>query len=319
MNIGGVAIMVRTNHELAKEYLLKQKVLGTEKLLIELCHNDGIRLIEVRDKDSGGRIVIPSFVTEMKVQHCSLWECGKGAFDECSFTDIYIDNPKGREISCEAIFSCMKSKRIRVQFANPEMITDMSYMFYGCKWVEEIELVKFNSINARSARSMFDGCRSLRELRIESINTANVIDMSYMFRECTELRKIDFSIFNTANVKYMEGIFFRCTALEYLDMSKNNLDRIEVLSYAFSDCKSLKELNLIGLKTVEHGYDINTISTINIGNTKELGITSLVKEKRKVKIMYMFNYCNIDRLAVDDSRLEMAYKTRMKYIGDDYG
>ena len=54
-------------------------------------------------------------------------------------------------------------------------VTNMSYMFYDCS--------------------------SLKELNLSNFITDNVIDMSYMFYECSSLIEINLSNFNTNNVK----------------------------------------------------------------------------------------------------------------------
>ena len=42
----------------------------------------------------------------------------------------------------------------------------MSYMFYGCSSLEELNLSNFNTINVTETNDIFSGCSSLKELNI---------------------------------------------------------------------------------------------------------------------------------------------------------
>ena len=61
----------------------------------------------------------------------------------------------------------------------------MSYMFYECSSLKELNLNNFNTNNVTNMRCMFLGCSSLKELNLNRFNTNNVTDMSYMFKGCS--------------------------------------------------------------------------------------------------------------------------------------
>ena len=69
----------------------------------------------------------------------------------------------------------------------------MSYMFYDCSHLKEIDLTNFI--------------------------TNKVTNMAYMFSGCHNLKKIDLSNFNTEKVDNMEHAFYGCNNLNYLDIS----------------------------------------------------------------------------------------------------
>ena len=58
---------------------------------------------------------------------------------------------------------------------------------------------------------MFYRCLSLKELNLSNFNTNNVTNMSYMLYECVSLKELNLSNFNTNNVKYMGDMFFGCS------------------------------------------------------------------------------------------------------------
>ena len=55
---------------------------------------------------------------------------------------------------------------------------------------------------------MFYYCSSLKELNLSNFNTNNVTDMSYMFAGCSSLKELNLTRFNTNNVtKYGRNVF----------------------------------------------------------------------------------------------------------------
>lgn len=72
---------------------------------------------------------------------------------------------------------------------NTQKVTDMAYMFFGCKKLESLDLGN-------------------------QFYTSAVIDMSYMFDQCSSLTSLDLSKFNTENVTKMQRMFYNCTSLK---------------------------------------------------------------------------------------------------------
>ena len=48
-------------------------------------------------------------------------------------------------------------------------ITDMSWMFYGCSSLKELNLTNFNTNNVTNMSSMFYGCSSLKKINLTLI------------------------------------------------------------------------------------------------------------------------------------------------------
>ena len=61
----------------------------------------------------------------------------------------------------------------------------MSYMFYGCSSLEELNLSNFNTNNVIDMCDMFCGCSSLKELNLSTFNIKNVTNMCEMFSKCS--------------------------------------------------------------------------------------------------------------------------------------
>ena len=62
----------------------------------------------------------------------------------------------------------------------------MSYMFYECSSLKELNLNNFNTNNVTNMSGMFYGCLSLKELNLNNFNTNNVTDMYGMFDGCLD-------------------------------------------------------------------------------------------------------------------------------------
>ena len=58
---------------------------------------------------------------------------------------------------------------------------------------------------------IFYNCQSLKELNISNFNTNNVTDMLYMFRGCCSLKELNFSNFNTDKVTKRSGMLYGCS------------------------------------------------------------------------------------------------------------
>ena len=57
---------------------------------------------------------------------------------------------------------------------------------------------------------MFYECKNLNNLDLSSFNTKNVTDMSHMFYYCNNLNNLDLSSFDTKNVTDMSSMLCGC-------------------------------------------------------------------------------------------------------------
>ena len=123
---------------------------------------------------------------------------------------------------------------------NTQDVTNMAYMFYGCKKLSDIDLSYFNTANVTNMYGMFYGCSSLSHMDLASFNTDNVTNMGGMFRGCSALETIDLSSFNTGKVAKTSYMFDQCGNLAtiYADMGWS-LDNDNISTSMFEDCVSL--------------------------------------------------------------------------------
>ena len=141
-----------------------------------------------------------------------------------------------------AINKKIKKVVFDASFANARP-TSCDHWFAYCPNLTTIEGIEyFNTENVTNMRYMFGGCRSLKSLDLTNFNTENVTDMYSMFYKCTSLESLDLTNFNTAKVTNMESMFHKCFALKTIYASdKFVTDQVTESTCMFSDCLNLKD------------------------------------------------------------------------------
>lgn len=103
------------------------------------------------------------------------------------------------------------------EYLNTSEVTNMSYLFYNCVKLTNINIRHFVTSNVTTMAYMFWGCTGLTYLDLSYFNTIKLTDMSYMFYNCSGLLKIVFGRdFRTTNVITMIRFLDGCLALRYV-------------------------------------------------------------------------------------------------------
>ena len=145
-------------------------------------------------------------------------------------------------------FNCSSLKELNLSNIKTN-VKDMSHMCYHCSSLKKINFSNFNTNNVRNMRGMFSECSSLKELNLTDFITKNVTDMRYMFYDCSSLTEINLSSFNINNVTDIGYMFYNCSSLKELNLSNFNTNNVADMSYMFSGCSSIKKLNLPNFNT----------------------------------------------------------------------
>lgn len=236
-----------TNHEACDIYLRKSKLLDKGAMELAKLSDDRVKLIDIVDKEDSGRIIIPSFVTDI----------GIAAFGGCRLSEVVIDNKQ--EMKLNNAFGDMESTRLRVILNNPGNIIEMQYSFLHCDNLTELSVEskdkKSKTNKLCSLRGAFRGCKRLKHINLECIDTSNVTDMESAFSSCEGLESIDLSSFNTEKVKNMAAMFWGCSSLKQLDLSNFNTENVERIDWMFYWCTNLEvirhKFNTKSVKYVE--------------------------------------------------------------------
>ncbi len=147
--------------------------------------------------------------------------------------------------SCETLFLGYKNAE-QIQFNDAfytEYVTDMGYMFRGCRSLTTLDVTKFNTSAVTDMGYMFYGCSSLTTLDVTKFDTSAVTDMGYMFRGCSSLTTLDVTKFDTSAVTDMSCMFSGCSSLTTLDVTKFDTSAVTDMSWMFYGCKKLEAQN----------------------------------------------------------------------------
>ena len=175
--------------------------------------------------------------------------------EETEFFHIYFEGAN-EEIKINYLKENEKENIIRIIINYP--VISFKELFKNCKYVSSIYFKKFYRININDMSFMFYGCSSLEELNLSNLITNRVIYMNSMFSECSKLKELNISNFNTDNVINMRNMFSDCSSLKELNISNFTTNNVTDMSFMFSRCSKLKELNLSSFIT-NNLTDMNTM------------------------------------------------------------
>ena len=219
--------------------------------------------------------------------------------------DLYINDNK---VNFNFKYKFNDSKEIKVKFKFKKVLTNLSFMFYGCSSLKSLNFSSFYSNKVNNMKGMLQNCSSLESINLLSFNTSNVTDMSYMCNECSSLEFIDLSKFNTSKVQNMKAMFQKCSSLKSLDLSSFNTSNVNDMSCMLNNCSCLKNI------------DLSKFDTIKVNNMK--GMFQECSSLRSINLIsfntsnvndmsYMFNNCS-SIIKIDLSKFNTNQVINMK-------
>ena len=302
-----------SNHEMAKRYDSKQKLLGKRVLDFVLLSDDRVMLRGVLDKEDTGRLVIPSFITEIKELGVTSWVYdstkNEAVMGGCKYSEVYIDNVGDRDISLNSLCAYMESEKLKVHIRHWDKVVNIKNMFNGCVYIEELDLGDgIDTSNIEDMNGLFCGCVNLEAVDISKFNTSRVEDMSNMFSGCHLLKEIDVSHFDTRNVRDMSFMFYNCRSIVGIDVSKFNTSRVEDMSGMFSGCETLKNIDVTKFDT----RSLNSIASMfsECWELKELKVWNL-DTSNVYDACYVFKNC-ISLVDIDISKWDLTSVINIK-------
>ncbi|MCD7949086.1 MAG: BspA family leucine-rich repeat surface protein [Erysipelotrichaceae bacterium] len=163
-------------------------------------------------------------------------------FNGCFYTDEVTD-------MSYMFFVAKLLENLDVSFFITSNVTNMQGMFYGCNCIDSIDLSSFDTSNVTDMSFMFCDCSSLVAVDLSNFDTSNVTDMIFMFYDCFSLQSLNLDSFDTANVTSMSNMFFHCASLVSLDLSSFDTSNVTDMSYMFYCCFALTNLDLSSFDT----------------------------------------------------------------------
>ena len=125
---------------------------------------------------------------------------------------------------------------------NTSKVTDMSYMFYNCSKLENLDVRALDTSNVTSMSSMFYNCSKLKNLDVSKWNTSNVTNMSSLFKYCESLVSVEMDRWNTNKVTDFSDMFRWMTSLKMLDLSSFDTDQVSNMTNMFLNDSSLETI-----------------------------------------------------------------------------
>ena len=197
--------------------------------------------INIEEKDINQNIRIINSIEEA---HYKPWNKPFTGINEIIiYCEITINNIN---IDFSYFHKFEKPGKYDIIYSFSKVLTDTSYMFFGCEKLISLDFSNFNTEKVTAMISMFQGCKSLKNLNVSNFDTKNVKDMDCMFNGCESLAELDLSSFHTPNLTISTlGMFGRCKSLKKLNLANFNVINFIDMEDMFDGCVSLKKENLI--------------------------------------------------------------------------
>lgn len=114
--------------------------------------------------------------------------------------------------SCKFMFrelnpSAVNSVETIIRWPDMSQVTDMSFMFYNCKKLTNIDFSGCDLSQVTSMSNMFNDCRILTSVILSGIDTPRLITIGNFLSFCDSITDIDVSSLNLSNVSMISSGF----------------------------------------------------------------------------------------------------------------
>ena len=171
--------------------------------------------------------------------------------------ELSINDGKKKINLIDTFFLIKGENRIKLFIKN--RLTNLSYMFYGCQSLKNIDELKYlDTKDVKNFSYLFWGCPLITDISpLGNWNVSNGVDFSYAFTGCSSLFNISslekWNVQNSTNFSFM---FCRCLSLKDIKpLEKWNVSKGKDFSYMFSGCFILSNLFPIKNWNIQNGKD----------------------------------------------------------------
>ena len=158
----------------------------------------------------------------------------------CHFDSIAIKN-KGKITITDlshVFYDCKYLKSIDLSMLDMSTFTNFTYIFNGCSGLVSVNFGNLLPQKLKDMSFMFFGCSNLISINLSNFDTSNVIDMRHMFYQCSSLKSINLSYLDTSNVIDMRCMFYGCSNLTSINLSNFDTSNAIEISWMFYQCSS---------------------------------------------------------------------------------
>ena len=156
-----------------------------------------------------------------------------------------------------------KNKTVEIILIGEE-IKDMSFMFYSCQSLIEVDFSLFNTEKITNMSLMFMYCGSLTRVIFPEYNTRDLTNMAWMFDGCENLTQVNFSSFDTQKVTDMQNMLSECMRLNKVDLSSFDIQNVENMSSMFYGFGGSIKIKRKILNKIKSGSELDNDSQLMI-------------------------------------------------------
>lgn len=193
-------------------------------------------------------------------------------------------------LSCAVSITELHNNWLKTE--TPELVTDLSYMFYSCQGLQEIDLSPLSKMT-------------------------EVTDLSYMFSSCYALQNIDLTpLAGMTKVTSFSYMFTGCFKLEEIDLTPlSGMTEVTDLSYMFQTSSGFKKINLTPLSGMTKVTKLNYMF-MSCNRLEEIDLSPLSGMSKVTSLNYMFNGCtNLISITFGDWKFEKTPTTNSLFSG----
>lgn len=225
-----------------------------------------------------------------------------------NLVDIYLNDEK---IDFSEFFEFPEPGEYIVKYNFKQSLVTMSYLFYQCSSLIELDLSNFDASNVVNMDSAFRENKQLVVINLTNFDATNVTYMGGLFKDCKGLVSLDLSTFRTSSkLLDLRNMLEGCTSLLYINLTNFNTQGVKIMPYMFNGCKSLKYLDLSSFNT-ENLYDMSNMFT-ECNSLTELNIKNF-KTDKVVHMEHMFRNCRSFK-TLDLSHFKILPNANLEYM-----
>ena len=213
-----------------------------------------------------------------------------------------------------AFYNCISLTNLQLYYFRTYRTKEIKYMFYNCKSLQRISFIdcSFSNYLIKNMRGIFENCESLTSINLTTFNTRPVKIMWGMFKNCKSLISLNLYDFHTEEVIDMESMFEGCENLISLNLTKFRTPNVHYMNKMFFGCTSLQSL------------DFNYINSDNLGtmdlmfynckNLKYLNLFSLTEKVQSIAEIFEGASDNFEFCIDNYEKIPNIYKEIFKKI-----
>lgn len=190
--------------------------------------------IDFKHKDINGQNLFSgSKAVSIHLKNINFVYSMQGLFNECdnlsdlTYSGLTIDSDITSASNC--FNECSKLTAVPDLFNGAQTgLTDLSYMFQGCKNMTTIDLSSWKFGQVTNMNSMFSGCSKVQTIDITGINTSQMTrtsNMDYIFNACPNLIRvrgaIDLIGMNPTALPELGYVIYSLTTITYKNLGSN--------------------------------------------------------------------------------------------------